>query len=376
LDDIYDITIYVNHAGDTIPENGALIRLMSFNRQRTGAINMNDVYGRVTEFRVLPNRRILAMTFTVIGEYEHFFIHYPHQRFDISIYIRNSNKIPKKLVCDYDCCNQCSCYERDNTGYIRLISSGFKSRIIDVPVYYIDNETNRKTLFDDFNQLRQLFDNITQRNTLITPSFSLSSSSLTSTINKQSIQCDPNSINFKMMKEFESIGRNETIQLKLWSREIYWISFDLSKGVTYRPSINTGNNDHSHEILVYDEGNAWIYHKYIPFCSPYFVRYSWPAFRMFILGHKRGAFGSEENCISIRLYTSNVAGWYATGVETGRYRMCYNSLASGDAVTFPSGSLTYNGDHGAYVAFRLEAAFVVDFYDVNFPFVMTTRIVK
>ena len=148
----YDITIESTKAGQ--------VRFMYFNIYQIVASNMNDIYGNETVYDLVENK---AIKFTTTGEYQFFFIYFPENDFNINLKISVSKKKSLIFICK-DKNEDCTCFESDNKGYIRI-----RDHVI--PVYQ-NREFNTilvKYLYPDFAYLRDLFLNATIENSLPVP---------------------------------------------------------------------------------------------------------------------------------------------------------------------------------------------------------------
>lgn len=127
----------------------------------TLATNMNDFKGNETVFK---NNHI---KFSMVGDYQRFFIHYPTSGFNMIITITTSYKKPCKMICCTKRCaflKKCTCFEEDNRGYIEICKKN-------VPVYIkrCENGAIVTDLYPNFAYLRNLFYNITIGNSLTPP---------------------------------------------------------------------------------------------------------------------------------------------------------------------------------------------------------------
>jgi hypothetical protein len=157
----YDITVDIINKGI----NDVVLRFMAQNPFSLLAANMNDIYLNETSFTNIKNGK--QIKFTITGEYQFFYVNYPTENFDINITINISNIEAPILICDNKCKN-CTCYDIDGNGYIKLKK---KSKSIYVPVYTtrIIGNTITKYLYPEFSYLRDLFYDITLLNSLTPP---------------------------------------------------------------------------------------------------------------------------------------------------------------------------------------------------------------
>ena len=157
----YDIIVDVIKKGNDDVD----LRFMAQNPFSLLASNMNDLNLDETVFNNIHNGQ--KIKFTIMGEYQFFYINYPTNNFDLNIAINVSNSKTPIFICNKKSQN-CTCFDIKGNGYIKIKSKG---EFVYVPVYktIIMGNIITKYLYPEFGHLRDLFYNITLSNSLTTP---------------------------------------------------------------------------------------------------------------------------------------------------------------------------------------------------------------
>lgn len=161
----YDITVDIINKGI----KNVNLRFMSQNPYSLLASNINDIYLNETSFSDIKNGE--QIKFTITGEYQFFYINYPTTDFEFIITINKSNTKLPVLICDNKC-SKCTCYDIDGNGFIKL-----KDKFIPVYTSRITGNIINKYLYPEFGYLRDLFYDITFKNSLPLPNKLLTLSS-------------------------------------------------------------------------------------------------------------------------------------------------------------------------------------------------------
>ena len=163
----YDITVdIINKGNDNVD-----LRFMAQNPFSLLASNMNDINLDETVFSDIYDGQ--KIKFTIIGEYQFFYVNYPTTNFDINITIKVSDIDTPIFICNKICdkCNKrknCTCFDIKGNGYIKIKHKG---EFIYVPVYKtrILGDSLNRYLYPEFGYLRDLFYQITLSNSLEIP---------------------------------------------------------------------------------------------------------------------------------------------------------------------------------------------------------------